>query len=57
MSVNPVFDMQLSATMICMQGNSDGEFEETEGRKMKNLTNSRFLSDCGGIYNNQTTDY
>lgn len=26
-----MFDMQPSATMICMQGSSDGEFEETGG--------------------------
>lgn len=26
-----MFDMQPSATMICVQGCSDGEFEETGG--------------------------
>lgn len=52
MSVNPAFDMQPSSTMICMQGSSDGESEEMEGRKMKNLTNNIFLSDCGGTEDN-----
>lgn len=52
MSVNPAFDMQPSSAMICMQGSSDGESEETEGRKMKCLTNNIFLSECGGTDDN-----
>lgn len=45
--------MQPSATMICMQGSSDGEFEEAERRKMKCLTNNIFFSDCGKIKDKQ----
>lgn len=48
-----MFDTQPSAAVICMQGRSDGEFEETEGRKMKCLTNNIFFSDCGGIKDKQ----
>ncbi len=43
--------------MICMQGSSDGEFEEIEGRKMKCLTNNIFFSDCGGIKDNQNLSF
>lgn len=46
-----MFDMRLSDAMICMQGSSDGKFEETERRKMKCLANSIFFSGSGGINN------